>query len=298
MPGKHACLIGERGLVSRLLQERFSQRPDIGLTLVPTESILECGTLPALPEGAIFVLATTDFASSKVLGALPKDARVLDVSPAFRTDPAWTYGLPELPGHMKLIEVSQRVANPGCFATSAILLLAPLVQTGLIQAGTCLYLDAVGGYTTGGHAMIERAEAGTLEATASYSLTRPHRHIEEIQRFSGCGAAPLWFCPKIGSHARGIRMQIPLVDVDRDAALSQYRASFAGYDVVIHDDVPKCIPADVWAGKEGAGVWGIPQRHGVMLVCAIDNLGKGAVDSAIGNLDIMLRGSARGIAHT
>jgi N-acetyl-gamma-glutamyl-phosphate reductase len=298
MPEKHVCLIGERGLVSRLLQERFSRRPDIGLTLVPTESILECGALPALPEGAIVVLATTDFASSKVLAALPEDARVLDISPAFRTDPAWTYGLPELPGHVELIEASRRVANPGCFATSAILLLAPLITTGLIQADTCLYLDAVGGYTTGGHAMIERAEAGTLEATAIYSLTRPHRHIEEIQRFSGCRAAPLWFCPKIGSHARGIRMQIPLLGVDRDAALSQYSASFAGHDVVIHDDVPKCIPADVWAGKAGAGIWGIPQPHGVMLVCAIDNLGKGAVDSAIANLDTMLRGSARALRST
>jgi N-acetyl-gamma-glutamyl-phosphate reductase len=289
MPGKQVCLIGERGLVSRLLQERLSERADFGVTLLSTESVLESHPLPALPDGTIFVLATTDFASAKVLAKLPEDARVLDISPTFRTDPGWIYGLPELPGHQSLIEGARRVANPGCFATCAILLLEPLTRARLIAPDALLYLDAVGGYTAGGHAMIERAQAGTLEATAVYSLSRAHRHLEEIRRFAGSGTAPIWFSPKIGSHARGIRMQIPLLGLTQNEVLSQYRANFEGLDVLVHDDVPGRIPADIWAKRTGAGIWAIPQPQGVMLVCAIDNLGKGAADSAMTNIELMLR---------
>jgi N-acetyl-gamma-glutamyl-phosphate reductase len=141
--------------------------------------------------------------------------------------------------------------------------------------------------------MIERAEAGTLESTAVYSLNRDHRHLEEIRRFSGSGTTPIWFSPKIGSHARGIRMQIPLLGLARNVVLSQYHASFAGHDIVVHDEAPGRIPADIWANKSGAGIWAIPQPQGVMLVCAIDNLGKGAADSAMANVELMLRTSFR-----
>lgn len=282
------CLIGERGSVSLLLQEQLRQRTDIELSLFATESILDEVKLPCFPADAIFVLATTDFASARVFQKLPENARVLDISPAFRMHPEWVYGLPELPGNAERIATARRVANPGCFATAAILLLEPVLRAGLLEPHALCYLDAVGGYTTGGHTMVERALAGTLEATAVYGLSRPHRHLEEIQCFAGCNEAALWFTPKIGAHARGIRMQIPFAGVDRQELLSVYQKSYDGHDIVTHHDVPGRIAADVWANKAGAGLWVIPQPRGVLAVCALDNLGKGAVDSAMANLDLML----------
>lgn len=284
---KHLTLVGERGVVSQLLQERISQRDDIHLSVVATDSILEHGLPAESGNAAVYVLATTDFASAKVVAQLPREARLLDISPTFRLDSDWVYGLPELPGARERIRLASRVANPGCFATSAILLLAPLTSAGLLKTGFPLYLNATGGYTTGGSKLVQQAESGQLPVSATYSLARKHRHIEEILRYSGVNS-PVWFAPEIGPYARGIRMQIPLPGLDREEVLHLYASSYLDPAIVVHEEIPNRLEGDVWAGRHGAGIWVIPQDEGIIVISAIDNLEKGATASALRNIELML----------
>jgi len=283
----HVAIAGERGLVSRALQQRLKALPGVDVTVVPTEDAMTPEGSAHLAKADLVVLAVQDFASPRIVELLPAETRVLDVSPAFRGDPRWVYGLPELPGQDELIATAHRVANPGCFATSAILVLAPLIQAGVLASNAAVYLDAVGGYSTGGSAMESKALAGDLPAEAVYSLAKEHRHIPEIQRFSGV-TGPLWLVPKIAKFARGIRMQVPLLGVSREAALNGWNAAYANTKVQVDEQIPAKLPADEWAHRTGACLRAIPQPGGCLAVCSLDNLGKGAVDSAFDNVLLML----------
>lgn len=287
------CLVGARGPVSVELQRRLLDS-NYALRVLPTDDALSMAaeSLARWLEGAdLLVLATLDFASAEVLARTPKSVRVLDVSPAFRTAPGWTYGLPEVVGE-RCIASASRVANPGCFATAAILLLAPLSQgQALIDLGQPAVFQATGGYTTGGQSLISKAEDGALAAEAAYSLAREHRHIAEIRaatQFSG----PLWLTPSIANYPRGIRVSLPLLGIDARTALERYEEAYAGSHVEVLGLAPSRLTGDVWAHRDGAGIWVAPQAGVALAICALDNLGKGAVSSAFDNIELMLRSRA------
>ncbi|MCG4644079.1 N-acetyl-gamma-glutamyl-phosphate reductase, partial [Bifidobacterium pseudocatenulatum] len=75
----------------------------------------------------------------------------IDASTAHRVADGWVYGFPELsPVTRQAITGAQYVSNPGCYATGAIALIAPLVAAGLIAPDEALTINAVSGYTGGG----------------------------------------------------------------------------------------------------------------------------------------------------
>jgi len=288
---RRIAIAGERGLVSRALQEKLAALPDVVINVVPTSEAITPAGASRLAHADLVVLATMDFVSPQIVAVLPDSTRILDISPAFRVDSGWVYGLPELPGQRDRIKSAHRVANPGCFATSAILLLAPLAHAGFIDPSSTLYLDAIGGYSTGGSAMEAKAVSGELPAAAVYSLTKEHRHVAEIRRFAGV-EGPIWFTPKIAEFARGIRMQIPLPGLSADAVMGAWAKAYLGTEVHVDTNVPTRLAADEWAHKPGACLRAIAQPAGCLALCTMDNLGKGAVDSAIENIRLML-----GLSH-
>lgn len=287
-PRRICIVVGERGQVSQALQRLLAERTSYSVVVVATDTVLNATDLPAcVSDAELVVLCTQDFLSPDVYRSLPKHVRVLDVSPAFRTDPDWVYGLAELPGAPQRIAAARRVANPGCFATSAILLLDPLVRAGLVPRDTQLYLDGVGGFTAGGTALVAKAEAGELAPETVFGLSREHRHVPEIRHVVGL-EGPVLFSPKIALAPRGIRMQIPLFDVDASAALSAYGQTYQGTAVQVDTAAPGRIPFDEWANQPGACIRVYPEAAGCTVVCTMDNLGKGAVDSAFDNILLML----------
>jgi N-acetyl-gamma-glutamylphosphate reductase len=96
------------------------------------------------------------------------------------------------------------------------------------------------------------------------------------------------FSPKIARVARGIRMQVPLFGVGRETALKVYQDAYAGTKVQVDESLPSRIPVDEWAFREGACLRVFDQPSGCLVVCTLDNLGKGAVDSAFDNVVLML----------
>src|SRR5664279_4862356 len=97
-----------------------------------------------LAEADLVFLALPHGESAALVAALPPATKVVDLGADFRlADPAawaayysgshagtWTYGLPELAGQRAVIAASSRVANPGCYATSVAIGLAPLLANG------------------------------------------------------------------------------------------------------------------------------------------------------------------------
>lgn len=284
---KRVTIVGERGTVSQLLRARLAQDQTIDVRVISTANALVASTLPGSEKADLLVLCVLDFASPKLVGKLSSDARVLDVSPEFRTASGWVYGLAELPGQAEAIRSARLVANPGCFATAATLAIAPLVRAKLLSPDAPLYLDAVGGYTTGGAALVEKEASGELPAESVFSLTRPHRHIEEIRKYAGL-TGPVWFTPKVARFPRGIRLQVPLFGVDPAQALSAFQNEYRATDIVVETTLPSKIVGNEWAERPGACLRVFPQTEGCLVVCQMDNLGKGAVDSAYQNIKLML----------
>lgn len=284
---KQVCIVGERGQVSRALQERLARAANFAVMVVSTDSVLTGESRAVTDSADLLVLCTQEFASPQVMAVLPASARVLDVSPAFRIDPAWVYGLAELPDARERIAGASKVANPGCFATSAILVLEPMVRAGLVERGTALYLDGVGGFTTGGAAMVEKAAAGLVAPEAVFSLTREHRHVCEIKHVAGL-TGPVMFSPKVARVPKGIRMQVPLFGVVASEAREILKAAYTGTQVVVEEEGSSRLAVDDWAGREGACIRVYEVAEGCLVVCTLDNMGKGAVDSAFDSINLML----------
>jgi N-acetyl-gamma-glutamyl-phosphate reductase len=233
--------------------------------------------------------------------------RVLDASTAHRLSDDWVYGLPELiAGQRERIAHAQRVANPGCYASAAILLVRPLLDAGLIAPDSAFSIHAVSGYSGGGRSLIERWEdpkRGLLRLPyeAPYSISKLHKHIPEIMRYSRLSTEPQ-FLPAVGPFRCGMRVQItmPAKAMAKSAAGKVMWETLAAryknetfvrlepltdpseddeftFDPQAHNDT-NCISLRV-----------LPHVSGhVVLMARLDNLGKGAAGVAIQCLNLML----------
>jgi N-acetyl-gamma-glutamyl-phosphate reductase len=282
------CIIGQYGVVSLMLQERLKAWGGASVTTISSEEALtdpNLGEHPQIREADLVVLCVQDFASPQLVSKLTSVPFILDISPAYRTAPGWQYGF-----STRLTRRTEgagtRVANPGCFATAAILALAPLSDQGLLSEKQPIYLDAVGGYSTGGNALVEKVQSGEFSSMTAFSFSREHRHIAEIEYYART-PAPVWFVPKIGTHARGILLQTPIL-AEPHHVKEAFDFWYKDTDVTVFEGAPTRLAADVWSHRSGAGLYVVPQREGCIVVCVMDNLLKGAVDTAFENIFRML----------
>src|SRR6478672_4622640 len=136
--------------------------------------------------------------------------RIIDASSTHRVTPGWVYGFPELaPGQPELIARADRVGNPGCYPTGAIALLRPLIDAGLIPADHPITVNAVSGYTGGGRPAIELFESGAAPSFELYGLGFEHKHLPELQLFTGLTRRPI-FVPSIANFPQGMLVSVPL----------------------------------------------------------------------------------------
>ncbi len=198
------------------------------------------------------------------------------------------YGLPEL--FASQIQSAQLIANPGCYPTSAILPLAPLVQEGLIQTDGII-VDSKSGASGAGRT----PKVGTLycEVNESFSAygVGTHRHqpeiIDIVGRFSG-KTPGLIFTPHLVPMDRGILSTIYVRPNDGVSAnqirdcLCQFYQSQPFVRVVGHLPVTKFVANTNYCDitvRENDG-W-------VILISALDNLIKGASGAAVQCMNVM-----------
>src|SRR5690242_17784521 len=109
---------GEAGTTGLQIKQRLEGRGDLELLSIDPERRKEASARAELLNAAdAVILCLPDDAAREAVALVQNpDVRIIDASTAYRVDPAWTYGFPELkPGQRAAIAASKRVSNPGCY---------------------------------------------------------------------------------------------------------------------------------------------------------------------------------------
>jgi N-acetyl-gamma-glutamyl-phosphate reductase len=299
---------GEAGTTGLQIRDRLADRSDIELiTLEPTERKDPVRRSEALNAAEVSILCLPDAAAREAVAMITNPrSRVIDASTAHRTDPDWTYGLPELqPGHDAKIAAASRVSNPGCYPTGFIALVRPLVAAGLVPRNWPLSVNAVSGYSGGGKAMIAEFEDKSSNAYVEtpfriYGLSLQHKHAPEMKLHAGLERMPL-FAPAVGRFAQGMLVEVPLhLDAlpgapSHLAVQAALETAYAGSPFISVEPTEESAVRQTLDPEQANGtnrmhlfVFGAAESRQARLVAVLDNLGKGASGAAVQNLNLML----------
>ena len=245
----------------------------------------------ALPHGESAALAARLPASVKVVD-LGADHRLRDAGAWGRYYPgahagAWTYGLPELPGRRAEIATSTRVAATGCYAVATILALAPLIAAGAADPHDVVVVAASGTSGAGRAAKPHLLGSEVMGALSPYKVGA-HQHVPEIKQATG--AVSLSFTPVLAPMPRGILATVTARPAGGAAPDEVLRAAYDG-EPFVH-----VLPAGVWphtGATLGANTCHLQatldlDSGRIVVVSAIDNLGKGAAGQAVQCANLML----------
>lgn len=297
---------GQEGTTGLQIRERLLHHPEVKLLEIEPALRKDAQarkTLFAASDVAFLCLPDAAAREAVALSA-GTQTRLIDASTAHRTDPAWVYGLPELNvAQRDAIAGASYVANPGCHATGFLLLVSPLIATGLLPAATLLSCQSLTGYSGGGKGLIARYEQAPNEAKAQllgpshYGLTLGHKHLPEMQHFSGLQHPPV-FTPVVGPFYQGMVVTVPLhVEQFGGASIAAVHAALSAHyehAPMVQVQPYNTLPEGGFFDPQAANgtnynhifVYGDGQH--VVLLSRLDNLGKGASGAAVQNMNIML----------
>ncbi|MGR6318683.1 N-acetyl-gamma-glutamyl-phosphate reductase [Micromonospora soli] len=254
----------------------------------------------ALADADLVFLALPHGQSAALAAALPGTVKVVDLGADHRLRDAdawaryyggghagaWTYGLPELPGQRAAIAAATRVANTGCYAVATTLALAPLIAAGAVRS-TDVVVVAASGTSGAGRAAKAHLLGSEVMGDLSPYKVGAHQHVPEIKQATG--ATTLSFTPVLAPMPRGILATVtavPTGDADPREVLA---AAYADAPFV------HVLPEGAWphtAATAGANSCHLQaavdvDSGRVIVVSAIDNLGKGAAGQAVQNANLM-----------
>ena len=261
----------------------------------------------------LLFLATPHEASrSLVPEAIAQGLRVIDLSGAWRLKQAQhralysfqdldavtaaelteraVYGLPEL--NSDRIASAQLVANPGCYATSVILALAPLLKAKLIDRSRGIISDSKSGVSGAGKAPTSRTHfVSVADNLSAYSVFN-HRHLGEMVEQLELDDAELTFTPHLLPIPRGIlsTIYVHLSRAMRPAEVeSCLRDFYAGKHWVRVFATPKLpqLKFSLHTNYCDLGFCLAEDGQRLVLVSCVDNLLKGAAGQAVQNMNLM-----------
>lgn len=288
------------------LSELFPQLRGIGRAPVrqlSVENILASGAKTAF-------LATPHEVSAELAPRLlDEGVKVIDLSGAFRFRDAavfqswyklpaphatWldsaVYGLPEF--YANEIASAKLVANPGCYATSVILALRPLVDAGLLAPASQVVADCKSGATGAGKELRRDLHFSELDENfRAYNLFS-HRHTPEIVEQTGLPESQLVFSTHLLPIARGILSTIYVTLAEPQSAESietLYRKTYAGRPMV-RIWKSGTLPEIQHVAHTNFADIGFTLDHSgrrLIVVSCLDNLGKGAAGQAVQNFNLL-----------
>ena len=203
------------------------------------------------------------------------------------------YGLPEL--HRQAIQTARFIANPGCYPTSVILALAPLLKTGWVDLSSIISDSKSGVSGAGRKPSLSTHYAEVNEGISPYGLAG-HRHTPEMeQELSALAGKPLrlTFSPHLIPMTRGM---LSTVYINLNEALSdeklveQYRNFYKGEHFVRVLNPGKFASSQhvLFSNFCDIGLKVDSRNQRLIITSALDNLIKGASGQAIQNMNIML----------
>ena len=299
---KKVFIDGSAGTTGLRIIERLQGRSDIELvTLSDDKRKLPEYRKQALNNCDIAFLCLPDAAAKEAVSFVEnEDVVIIDASTAHRTNPDWAYGFAELGEEFeqKIIS-SNRIANPGCYASGFIALVHPLVKNGLIDANSLLTAHAVSGYSGAGKQGIAQYEDANINplllGPREYALTQQHKHAPEMKIISGLNNEPI-FCPYVCNFYSGMTVTVPLFasqlkngytanDI-KQVYKSLYDGDIVQYKESIDED--GFISASAISQKDNMQITVCGNDERIMLVSRFNNLGKGASGAAVECMNIKL----------
>jgi N-acetyl-gamma-glutamyl-phosphate reductase len=199
------------------------------------------------------------------------------------------YGIPEL--HRKEIADARLVANPGCYATSVILPLKPLVAAGLIDLKHGIVADSKSGVSGAGKSPTAKTHfMYAADNLSAYGLFG-HRHTGELLEQIGIAGSDIIFTPHLLPIPRGIMSTIYVRFNDaqtRASLMKVYREFFAGSPMVrLYDNGLPQIQNSVRTSYADIGFQMDASGRRAVIVSCLDNLLKGASSQAVQNMNVM-----------
>jgi N-acetyl-gamma-glutamyl-phosphate reductase len=255
-------------------------------------------TFLALPHGE----------SAALISKIPAQVKIVDLGADYRLEDssqwekyyggkhagAWVYGMPELsPSQREAIKKESKVANPGCYATSIALGIAPALAN--IDASDIVVVAASGTTGAGRNAKINLIGSEVMGSLSSYKFGGVHQHTPEIEQALSTVAqkeAKISFTPILAPMPRGILATITAKltkALTSQQAHDLYAKHYAGeffVDLLPLGQMPKTSAVN---GSNKVQIQVAVDQHTYRLVVsvAIDNLGKGAAGQAIQNANLI-----------
>lgn len=213
-----------------------------------------------------------------------------DAANAAKLDASSVYGLPEL--NAASIADAALVANPGCYATSVILGLAPVVSAGLVNCDRGIISDSKSGVSGAGKEPTARTHFVSVADNFSAYSVFGHRHTGEILEQLRIEAGQLIFTPHLLPIPRGILSTI-YVHLKRETAAAEIQDCFSDFyggkrwvRVYPSATLPE-IQFSVHTNYCDVGFTLAKDGKRLIIVSCLDNLLKGAAGQAVQNMNLM-----------
>jgi len=245
--------------------------------------------------------------SAALIAQLDPNLKVVDLGADFRLTSAekwaqyyggnhagtWTYGLPELPGKRAVIAKSSRVANPGCYATSMSLAIAPAL--GLVDTRDIVVVAASGTTGAGRSAKVNLLGSEVMGSLSSYKFGGVHQHtpeVEEALTHIACSDVKISFTPILAPMPRGILTTVTaklIASASTESMHALYTSAYAADEFVTVLPLGQMPKTNSVIGSNHVHLQVAVDAHTNRLIisAAIDNLGKGAAGQAIQNANLI-----------
>jgi len=260
----------------------------------------------------LFLATPHEVSRTLVPEAVGRGIRVIDLSGAWRlkrdehraiygfrdSDPQTAasltqsaiYGLPEL--NAECIAGAQLVANPGCYATSVILALAPLLRTGIVDRERGIIADCKSGVSGAGKEPCARTHFVSVADNLSAYAVFGHRHVGEILEQLKLQAPEFTFAPHLLPIPRGIlstiylRLRQPATAAEVEACFRDFYAGRQWLRIFAPPQLPQ-IQFSLHSNYCDIGFCLAPDGQRLVVISCIDNLLKGAAGQAVQNMNLM-----------
>ena len=217
---------------------------------------------------------------------VPKSVKIIDLSTDYRDESNdFVYGLPEL--NRERIKTSNKIANPGCFATSIQLALLPLAANNLLKSE--VHVSAVTGSTGAGQDLSASTHFSWRSSNISIYKAFTHQHLAEIgqslKQLQVGFEKEINFIPYRGNFTRGIMANVYLdYDGTLENALEIFEKYYVGHPFCTISKSPIDLKQVVNTNKCILEI----QKHGnkLLITSIIDNLVKGASGQAVQNMNL------------
>lgn len=327
-----SAVLGASGYAGMELARLLARHPRVGASLLLRRETEGAGEMPLVPVNGhsralepfswaaleknkvqvLFLATPHEVSRALAPQAVERGIRVIDLSGAWRlkreehraiygfsdADPQLAatftgqavYGLPEL-NHDR-IAAAKIVANPGCYATSVILALAPLLRAGVVDRDRGIISDSKSGVSGAGKEPNSRTHFVSVADNLSAYAVFAHRHVGEILEQLSLEAAEFTFTPHLLPIPRGIlstiyvRLRQPATAAEVEACFRDFYAGRPWVRVFAPPQLPQ-IQFSLHSNYCDIGFCLAPDRQRLVVISCVDNLLKGAAGQAVQNMNLM-----------